>query len=692
MKNLRDITVLKVKRFSFKFINTIRFTLIISFTTPIFFIIILGIVSYRTASEGIIDKYEKATSQTINMASEYLQFGLDSVEATSVQYVSDDSIKKYLINRDDDVISNSSNLTNIKNSFAAKQLTDDFIGNIYAISKNVNPISTGANLSGTDIYTGLQESALGDSLMNNSSKSVWSGRDSYLDEKLGATEDQYAFRLIRKYINIDAVLIIDIDRVTIENIITKLQFDKTATVGIVTGDGKEILIKDKEPVDDVVFTNQEFFQKALKTNEEYGSNYIVYKDSSYLFLYSKLGDTGDTLCAMIPKSVITSQADKIRNITVVIVFVACIVAILIGLLISGSIEKVVHTIIEKLRLAANGDLTVAFETKRKDEFRILMDQLQLTFVNMKKLVIQVDELSKEVSLSAENVKGTSEAFLDTTNMITNAMDEIELGINQQAGDAEACLIEMDNLSNKITLVSDNTREISKITEVTKISIQEGTDSAYELNQQTKATMSISVETIHEIESLANRSLTIGKIVNTISEIANQTNLLSLNASIEAARAGESGKGFSVVAGEIRKLAEQSQNSVTDIKGIINKILEDTMKAVNSAKKVEEAMMLQEKAVMNSSCSFQNINDKVQDLVIRINNITENVDNIENARTSTLGAIENISAVLEEIAASTNSVNQTSNQQLKSVENSNQSAINLNKNTDKLVDALKRFKV
>jgi methyl-accepting chemotaxis protein len=192
--------------------------------------------------------------------------------------------------------------------------------------------------------------------------------------------------------------------------------------------------------------------------------------------------------------------------------------------------------------------------------------------------------------------------------------------------------------------------------------------------------------------LAEKSSSINKIVNVINDIANQTNLLSLNASIEAARAGEHGKGFAVVASEIRTLADQSKTSVNDIKKIIGSIYEDTTTAVETARKAEKVLQLQENAVKNTTDSYDNINGSVEKLIVFLKYITDNVANIEEARVSTLGAIENISAVLEEIAASSNNVNQTAINQVASVESLNQSALNLNKNSDNLVNEVQKFTV
>ena len=519
---------------------------------------------------------------------------------------------------------------------------------------------------------------------------------------MGTDSHDYSMRLIRNMINSDAIVIIDTKIDVVEDILADLEFDKSGFLGLVTGDGREIIdysLKAQDSSVDIealkaekVFFNEPFYQEAMDADENSGSKYVEYKGDTYLFMYSKIGETGATLCALMPKATITSQADAIKNVTFIIVIIACLAAVVIAAWLSTGIDKVIKGIISKLKLAAKGDLTVQFDAKRRDEFRILIDEIQTTFANMKDLILQVKELSSEVSESASNVSTTSELFLRSSEDISSAMNEIEQGINQQARDAEECLVQMDSLSQKIEVVSMNTKEIGQIADSTKMSVQDGTVVSEELNQQTQSTIEITTDIIKDIEKLSEKSSSINKIINVINEIANQTNLLSLNASIEAARAGEHGRGFAVVASEIRTLAEQSKTSVDDIKKIIGSIQEDTTTAVETARKAEEVLKLQESAVKNTTVSYANINESVEKLMVSLSSITDNVVNIEEARISTLGAIENISAVLEEIAASSNNINQTAANQVDSVENLNKSALNLNSNSEQLVNEVQKFTV
>ncbi len=683
--------------------RTIRVRLIASFMVPVAFIILLGVVSFEQASGGITKSYEKSTSQALNMAGDYLSFGFDSIRATANQYSNDATLKKFFVGfYDNDLIEKSSMLTDINNEFTAKKMTDKFMGDLFVLSDRYAPVST-LSTTNADSYNGFLDTDFGKYVKENKMKVMWIGSDAYLDQNLSVSSDKYAMRMIRMIPGTNAILIIDVKMDAVKEVLKNLEFD--GILCMTTSDGKEIMAEkavneakvtqaasDSGNEAEPVITNEDFYKNAMESDLMSKSELVKYRGEDYMFMYSKIGETGAMLCGLVPQSTIVSQADSIKMTTSIVVIISILLAIGTAILISSGIDKVIKSIIGKLKIAAKGDLTVDFTTKRSDEFMILVEEIQNTFSNMKNLIQQVKQLSTEVSESSENVTGTSKHFLKSTEEISVAMNEIESGIMQQAKDAEECLSQMDNLSQKIVLVSDNTREISQIAEKTKISVEQGTITTDDLNKQMIETARIAAAIIEEIQNLEKKSTSINKIINVINEIANQTNLLSLNASIEAARAGEAGKGFAVVASEIRALADQSKDSVNNIKSIIEGIQRDTESAVATARQAETVMRLQESAVKNTTESYHNINESVENLVVYLKQISENVDNIEEARVSTLGAIESISAVLEEVAASSNTVNQTASDQLTSVEVLNKSAGSLNNHANVLVEAVEKFKV
>jgi methyl-accepting chemotaxis protein len=678
-----------------KFLSSLRFKLFSMFLVPVACIIILGVVSYNQAASGIESNYEKSTADSINMTAEYIRFGLQNVQATSNQYASDTALMNYMRNVGD-MMEHMTIRNNNANSISVKITSDEFIKNIYMISDTVMPIMSAQLQIEDGFYEGLSKTDIGEFIAKNPLKVLWDGQDDYLDEKLQTGPDDYSMRLVRAFGRTDSVLIIDINASTINRILADLSFDASGYIGLITPDGREVIDQSTKeiPLDpsEIIFTSESFYHDAVASGETSGSDNVMYRGEQYLFLYSKIGDTGALICSLMPLSVINSQADNIKQTTVIIVIIACIIAILIALIMSTSVNQILGNINSVLRRAAKGDLSVQLETGRKDEFGVLSAEVQATVNNMKQLIQQVKTLSLEVSQSSSNVSKASETFLKSSGDISRAMNEIEQGVNQQALEAEQCLIQMDTLNKKIELVSDNTKDIGLIADNTKDRVNEGTVISDELNRQTSSTINITIAIIKEIEKLAEKSSSISEIINVINDIANQTNLLSLNASIEASRAGEYGRGFAVVASEIRNLAEQSKSSVNDIKQIIDSILEDTTNVVETARSAESVLKLQESAVKNTTDSYHDINESVEKLVVFLKQISENVDSIDETRVLTLASVENISAVLEEIAAASENVSQTSNDQLHSVESLNDSAAKLDSHTDSLTNEIQKFKV
>ena len=675
--------------------NSISFRLISAFMVPVAFIIILGVVSYFVASNGIVERYEDSSLQTITMTGEYLKFGLVTVESTSLQYSNDNNITKYFSNDYADNRAEFQNAyTTIERTLSIKKAADDFFGNIYLISDKVKSITTNKSEIESGVLNSLSTAEDGIDLSYIRMRGIWLGEQRILDEYLKTTPDDYAIRFILHMSRASGLIVVDVNKQKVNEILATVGFDEKGILAFVTPDGKEILSgkNGSDKSDEKIFYGEEFYQSALESEAKSGVEYVNYKGKSHLFTYAKIGNTGAMICALIPNSYITRQARNIGLVTAIIAIIAIAAATFTAIIISRGIGKVFNDIITKLKAAAKGDLTVTFETKRKDEFSILINEIQNTFSNMKELIRHVTAMSAELSESAEHVAKTSELFLKSTKEISSSMNEIEQGVNQQANDAQECLSQMENLSQKIVLVRDNTRDISLVADQAKNSIDEGTKVTENLNKQTESTIGITINIIKEIELLEEKSVSISKIVNVINEIANQTNLLSLNASIEAARAGDYGRGFAVVAGEIRKLAEQSQAAVNDIMLTIRSIQEVTKTTVETAKKVEKELMLQGDAVRATTSSFTDINGSVERLMKYLDDITLNVQNIEEARVSTLGAIENISAVLEEVAASTNTVNQTSDGLISNVETLNSAAETLNQNAELLVEQISKFKI
>ncbi|WP_167955215.1 methyl-accepting chemotaxis protein [Anaerosporobacter faecicola] len=664
--------------------------LTIGFLVPVVFVIILGIISYNKASSGIISNYERASKQTLDLTTQYIEFGLNTVESTAIQFEFEDSTTKYFLNYTSvDKSELQSTYTTLFNEMHSKKVSDEFLKDVHIVSDVVDPISS-SGIKAKDSYSTFINSKEGQAIMGTSQKSGWFGYCDDIDTLFNTNTSNYAIRYMRKFATSNAAIVIDVNAETVNKILSNLDFGKDSYVAIVTEDGREI--HEDESITETVFSGEDFLLGQNGETERTGSEYVTYKGEDYLYMYSAIGETGATICALMPKSVITAQADDIKQITFIIVLITCVVAISLGMFITLGISKEIAHTIQNLKKVAAGDLTVKFRTRRRDEFMILAKNIQDMTESMKSLIYKTKNLSTTVSDSSMQVTDTANTFTEATREISAAIDEIEQGVNQQATDSENCLQQMDKLSKKIENVSQNTTEMENIAQDTRGAVLSGKEMMQELEAKTDATNTVINQVVEEIVTLEQKSVAIGNIVSVINDIAEQTNLLSLNASIEAARAGEAGRGFAVVADEIRKLADQSANSVAQIHNIINEIQASVQTTVQHVRVAGDGMKQQKVAVDDTEKTFGDINSRVEKLVDNIKVISSNIAEIESARASTLLAIESISAVSEENAAASTAVNDTSKEQLQQVDKLDEAAKALDRNAKELVEAVKQFTV
>ena len=669
----------------------IRAKLFLTIFIPVIFMAVFGAVSYRKSSNAIISNYEKSTTDTLNAISEYMKLGLNSVVGKSIEFMQSNSVRTYYDRGKAGLPTDKEEtelLVPIGEEIMIVQGSNNFIHAVHAFGKIGIGVSSESSPP-QDVYKKFAESEEGKAVLDSTNRYIWVGQHDFIDEMFNTKKNDYAMSIIRKFQYDNGFVVMDVSKKEIMNMLSQFDYGKGSIIGFITGDGRETLTNTDQSS---VFVDLPYFKQSLKSSEESGNSYETFSNKEYLYLYKKVGDTGAMVCALIPKSTIIQQAKELRILNMIFVSIASAIAITIGIILAGGIANAISKLTKSISMAAKGDLTTRFDTKRKDEFYILSSSLTNMVENMRMLITQAAGVGGKVLKSADNLSATSDSILIDTKGISITIDEIEKGVVQQASDTERCLDRMSNLSERISNVYENTYEIEQIANNTKTIVGKGMVIVEELNDKSNATTHITEEVISEIEVLEQQSRNIENFVGIINEIAAQTNLLSLNASIEAARAGEAGRGFAVVADEIRKLADQSVNAVMQIQNIVSEIQHKTKSTVVTAKQAEIIVSSQAESLNKTVTVFDDIKQHVSDLVSNLNNISMGVKDIEVAKEDTLSAVRNISAVSQQTAASSEEVSATANNQIGSVEHLSQSALELAKNARELEEAIHLFKI
>lgn len=632
----------------------------------------------------------------------------------------------------DEILTDASDgKTNVYNSFnqsiSNKVAANQFIGNIYIVKGGYNTFSSQSKLrgqedktkedieakrdihaKGEEIYSAFLDTDLGKKVSMDATSYYWVGSGSMpeLDKLLLVEPSSYILRVAHDVSSTtDAAMIVDIKKDAILDILTNFNLGEGSYVGIITPDNQEMVVEGKDitkeeegksktqnnVVKESIYKNQDFYKDALKSEKDSGKDYVRYAGKTYLFTYEKIGRSGIMLCSMVPQSVIVAQANSIRVLTFVMVVISCIIAMIVGTLISKGFSKSINLSIKELAKVSKGDLTVEFRTNRRDEFALLYGSCNDMLANIRGLIMEVESVYDALSVSLNKVNTSSTTFSETTKDIQTSVHEIETGVGEQTESATDCLNEMDSLFTKINVVNDNTNEIGSIAASTQVAINSGLTSMDNLNAKTKSTTDITDSVIQTIKELSVHSKNIGQIVNSINDIAEETNLLSLNASIEAARAGAAGKGFSVVATQIRKLADQCLASAGKISNIVTEITEATKEAVNTAQTAEEIVDEQVEAVAATAHSFQALKQHIEKLSEYLESIQSSSKDMETSGSSTLNSMENISAILEETLASVTSVANVTDKQSEALTSLDDASSQLMIRAERLGDAISKFK-
>ena len=701
MINLIPKRVLNKKKFKVnykEFLNTksllprMAFMFLLLIVLPV---TIISAIAVIYASSALTSQAKQNIANSVEQSSLYFDTIISRTKDLSTELMDSsvsDMIKCYLTKgkTSPDYIEKS---RDIQKRLGTISISNNYVSGIYIILDD-----------NTNIYSGSEPEINGSDMKN----AEWykkikdaNGKDVWVDNhdegftvkgKYSVSVGRSMNKLVYDSSHINT-LMIDLSYEVFSDVLADTHIGKNDSTYLISASGKVISKNKDKDMNDT--QNHSYFKDVRQRAEKDSTGIFTFKDdknNSYMIGYFKSKETGWISTLIMPMNEITAPITKIINTIIVFGILFALAAVVIGAVFSLSIAMSMKEVTHTMKMAANGDFTVEIKNNRKDEIGHLADSFNVMLTQIKDLIAKSKHLVSKVDDSASQMKALSKDTAQISSEVSKAIEQVATGSSNQATDIEQSLAAVQNLTGIIESVVRGTEIIENASGEVKALTGSGLDSMQLLKTKTEETSEITNEVVVEMGKLNNNVKNIDNITYILKSIADQTNLLSLNALIEAARAGEHGKGFAVVAEEVRKLAEQSETATKEIQVFINNIFKQAETATDLVNKAGTAVVEQNKTAQESTEIFTQITFSTNVLLDNINNMFLSAKKLDENKNEVLDRISSISVISEETAASSEEVSASTQTQLASVDELTGLSEQLSELSLSLIKAMSIFKV
>lgn len=378
---------------------------------------------------------------------------------------------------------------------------------------------------------------------------------------------------------------------------------------------------------------------------------------------------------------------------------ALVICSIVGFLVALRLVKPLERTTHKVARLAELDFTAEEEKKkkislklRKDEAGVMNQAIGVLQQELASVTGGIEEQSDKLHTSAGSMTQSIVETLNTVEQVEKAVNEIAEGATNQAQETQTAteqIIAMGNMIEETDADVEELRENARRMRSAGEQAMEILGALGQVNQQTKD----AIAAIAKQTDVTNESaMKIKTAVDIITDIAEETNLLSLNASIEAARAGEQGRGFAVVAGQIQKLAEQSNESAQQITGIIELLIQETQRSVQTMSDVKAVIEKQDENVNQTEKAFGDVKEGINKSIEGIRTIARRTEELDAARVKVVDVVQNLTAIAEENAASTQETSASATEMSAIMGSIESNARELNDIADQLHNTVSRFRI
>ena len=663
-----------MKRIQMKSIKT---KLIISFSILIILSsIILGIVSLTSFNSALIKEAEKSLSSLVVEDSKLTSSRLETEKRTLEMLALNEAIYSMDWNRQQQVLQTQLNKT-------------DFI--VMAI----------VQMDGTAKYPDGTTSQLGD---RDYIQKALNGKTAISDVLISKLTNEPVIMIatpIYKDNMIVGALICRKDGNSLSEIVDDTGYGKKGYGYIINNKGTIIAHPDRDKVlsqfspieeakkDNSLLSISNIFKKIIK--EKNGVSTYNYNGKDLYAGYAEIKGSDWIFVITANQDEVLSAIPMLKNRIIIVVSIILLISILMSYIIGNSIVKPIIEMVRHSEKIAKLDISADIDKKyleKKDEIGILSRALQSIAYGIREIVGDISNSSEQLAASSEELMATSQQSANSAEEVSITIGEIAKGAYDQARSTELGSTKANVLGEMIEKNQNHLNELTSATKKVEQVLIEGLEEIEYLSEKTEESNRASKE-IHEVILKTNESSTrIGQASNLISSIADQTNLLALNAAIEAARAGDAGKGFSVVAEEIRKLAEQSSASTKDIDDMVKDLQKNSQDAVNTIIEMDQVIKEQTYSVNNNKNNYIAIKEATSNASQAVGQLNVSGEEMNKMKNEILDILENLSSIAEENSAANQQVTSSIEEQSASIEelaNSSEELASLAQNLQNMVN-------
>jgi methyl-accepting chemotaxis protein len=348
----------------------------------------------------------------------------------------------------------------------------------------------------------------------------------------------------------------------------------------------------------------------------------------------------------------------------------------IGVWLLRSIQSSISVLKEGATIIGEGDLSYRVHTSGKDEMADLAQTFNAMAEKMQKSMNEVKNAAEKLTSSSQNLAAVSEETTAQSDEVTEAISQVATGAQSQADHLHECTVLLSGVTESIKETATISDEISQDAQKAENDGKAGSDTVQRLNTHSEQFLELAQSLISEIQHASQQSKQINSIVETIQEIAGSTDLLALNAAIESARAGEAGRGFSVVASEVRKLAERSKNEALRIQKLVKSMTSQMELLSKETVRFEQYRNDQQISVQQTEQAFTSIIHNVSKINGRITQVKGAIGRVESANENLSEKLFEVSAISEESVATSEQVSASSVHQKEAIHQVNLAATEL----------------